>query len=118
MCIIIEKSFIERLKSSLFLISSDKRMLNYYLQIWGLHGWELIIIAAIIILLFGAKKIPELARSLGRAKAEFKRGQEEVEERVDLDKEKLEKLAKELGINTEGKSPEDLRKEIQKALGK
>ncbi|MCS7116857.1 MAG: twin-arginine translocase TatA/TatE family subunit [Nitrososphaerota archaeon] len=92
-------------------------MFNHYLQIWGLQGWEIILIAAIILILFGAKKIPELARSLGRAKAEFKRGQEEVEEGVS-EKERLEKVAKELGISTEGKNVEELRKEIQKALEK
>jgi sec-independent protein translocase protein TatA len=35
---------------------------------------ELIIILIIVLLLFGAKKIPELARSLGTGIAEFKRG--------------------------------------------
>ncbi len=36
--------------------------------------WQIIICVAIIALLFGAKKIPELARSLGKAKGEFKKG--------------------------------------------
>jgi len=35
---------------------------------------ELIILLAIILLLFGAKRIPEMARSLGRGKHEFHRG--------------------------------------------
>jgi sec-independent protein translocase protein TatA len=35
---------------------------------------ELIIAGALIVLLFGAKKLPELARSLGQAKAEFQKG--------------------------------------------
>jgi sec-independent protein translocase protein TatA len=38
---------------------------------------ELIIVLAIILLLFGAKRIPELARSLGRGKHEFHRGASE-----------------------------------------
>jgi len=37
-------------------------------------GPELIVVAAIVILLFGAKKLPELARSIGRSSSEFKRG--------------------------------------------
>ena len=38
---------------------------------------ELIILLTIILLLFGAKRIPELARSLGRGKREFHRGASE-----------------------------------------
>jgi sec-independent protein translocase protein TatA len=37
----------------------------------------LIIAGALIVLLFGAKKLPELARSLGQAKAEFQKGTSE-----------------------------------------
>jgi len=41
-------------------------------------GWgELLIILAVILLLFGSKKLPELARSLGRSLSEFKKGREE-----------------------------------------
>ncbi len=36
--------------------------------------WQIIICVLIIAVLFGAKKIPELARSLGKAKGEFKKG--------------------------------------------
>ena len=35
---------------------------------------EIILIVAVIVLLFGARKLPELARSLGRAKTEFGKG--------------------------------------------
>lgn len=38
---------------------------------------ELIIVLTIILLLFGAKRIPELARSLGRGKREFQKGASE-----------------------------------------
>ncbi|MDI6827958.1 MAG: twin-arginine translocase TatA/TatE family subunit [Armatimonadota bacterium] len=37
------------------------------------HGQELIIILVIILLLFGAKKLPELGRSLGQGIKEFKK---------------------------------------------
>ena len=36
--------------------------------------WELIIVLIILILLFGATKIPQLARSLGKSVSEFKKG--------------------------------------------
>jgi sec-independent protein translocase protein TatA len=40
-------------------------------------GVELLIILAIILLFFGAKRLPELARSLGRGKREFQQGIED-----------------------------------------
>lgn len=42
-------------------------------------GPELFIILAIAVLLFGANKLPELARSSGQAMGEFKRGRQELE---------------------------------------
>ena len=35
---------------------------------------EILLILAVVLLLFGAKKLPEMARSLGRSSNEFKRG--------------------------------------------
>lgn len=40
-------------------------------------GPELLVIVFIILLLFGAKKLPELSRSLGKSLGEFKKGQKE-----------------------------------------
>lgn len=36
-------------------------------------GWEILLILAVIILLFGARKLPELARGLGQGVKEFKK---------------------------------------------
>ena len=44
----------------------------------GLHLTESLVIVAVILLLFGAKKIPELARSLGRASYEFKKAKQDL----------------------------------------
>ena len=50
-------------------------------------GWpELIIILVVLLLLFGAKRLPEIARSIGKSSKEFKKGKrdgstEEDEER-------------------------------------
>jgi sec-independent protein translocase protein TatA len=44
---------------------------------FGLGYQELMIILIIVLLLFGAQKLPELARGLGKSMSEFKRGQEE-----------------------------------------
>ena len=40
-------------------------------------GMEIVVILFIILLLFGAKKLPELSRSLGKSLGEFKKGQRE-----------------------------------------
>jgi len=43
-------------------------------------GWvEILVILLVILLLFGAKRLPELARSLGKSLREFKKGRDEVE---------------------------------------
>jgi sec-independent protein translocase protein TatA len=44
---------------------------------------ELLIILFIVLLLFGARKLPELARSLGKAINEFKKGKDEPEQESD-----------------------------------
>lgn len=47
----------------------------------GMQGHtEIILIVFIIVLLFGAKKLPELSRSLGKSLGEFKKGQKEGSE--------------------------------------
>jgi sec-independent protein translocase protein TatA len=39
--------------------------------------WEIVVVLLVIILLFGARKLPDLARALGRSLSEFKKGREE-----------------------------------------
>jgi len=48
----------------------------------NLGGPEVIVIFVVILLLFGAKKIPELARGLGKSMGEFKKAREEFESEV------------------------------------
>ncbi|WP_435063962.1 Sec-independent protein translocase subunit TatA/TatB [Halobaculum sp. EA56] len=45
-------------------------------------GPEMLIILLVLVLLFGANKIPKLARSTGQAMGEFKKGREQVEEEL------------------------------------
>lgn len=43
---------------------------------------EIILIVLVILLLFGAKKIPELARGIGKGMSEFKKGLRDVEDEI------------------------------------
>ena len=45
-------------------------------------GSEVILILLIVLLLFGAKKLPNLSRSLGKSLAEFKKGKEDLEKEI------------------------------------
>jgi sec-independent protein translocase protein TatA len=45
-------------------------------------GWEIILILAVVLILFGAKKLPELAKGLGQGIKEFKKATREVTEEI------------------------------------
>ncbi|HAA11038.1 MAG TPA: twin-arginine translocase TatA/TatE family subunit [Cytophagales bacterium] len=49
---------------------------------WTLGGWEVLVIVLVILIFFGAKRIPELARSLGRGMREFKDATKEVRDEI------------------------------------
>lgn len=54
-------------------------------------GWgEIAVILLIILLLFGAKRLPDLARSLGKSLREFKKGRDETESGEKKDDQKRE----------------------------
>ncbi|MCS7121248.1 MAG: twin-arginine translocase TatA/TatE family subunit [Archaeoglobaceae archaeon] len=88
---------------------------------------EWLVILLIILILFGASKLPEVARSLGRSVAEFRKAQREseielrelekqLEKQQQIKREKIEKIARELGIDPTGKSDEELLNDINKLL--
>jgi sec-independent protein translocase protein TatA len=87
-------------------------------------GIEWIIIAAVIVAaIFGAKKIPELARSFGRASGEYQKARIEAKKELEQLKggaiaarSKLEEIAKDLGIDYRNKNVDELRADIQKEI--
>ena len=52
-------------------------------MIKNIDGWEIIVILVIVLLLFGAKKLPDLARSIGASAREFRKGLSEGAEEDD-----------------------------------
>jgi sec-independent protein translocase protein TatA len=98
----------------------------------------IIIIAVIVAVIFGAKKLPELARSFGRATTEYEKAKIEAKKELqrvkDLgkttlstttttatnvqDREKLESVANTLGINYSEMSDDELRSAIQTEINK
>ena len=45
-------------------------------------GWEIVLILAVVLILFGAKKLPELAKGLGTGIKEFKKATREVTDEI------------------------------------
>ncbi|MCL4327801.1 MAG: twin-arginine translocase TatA/TatE family subunit [Candidatus Thermoplasmatota archaeon] len=87
----------------------------------------IIIIAIVLILFGGAKKIPEFARSLGKASGEFNRGKLEIERELKSSfatttasssgqSSNLHEAAKNLGIDPANKTDDDLRREMSEKL--
>jgi sec-independent protein translocase protein TatA len=85
----------------------------------GVGGFEwVIIIVIVVVLIFGVKKIPELARSFGKASSEYEKAKIEAKNELrrvktkdveDVEREKLESIAETLGIDYTNKNDEELR---------
>ena len=58
-------------------------MANVTLAFMGLGMGEVILILAIVLIMFGAKKLPELAKGLGKGIKEFKRASSDIQDEMD-----------------------------------
>ncbi len=65
-------------------------MLNTLLFIGGLGAWEIALIMLVVLIFFGAKRIPELARGVGRGIREFKDATSEVRNSIESESKKEE----------------------------
>lgn len=63
--------------------------------IFGLQPTEMMIILVVVLLLFGAKKLPELARGIGKSMGEFKRARTEFESEIHRAGEEVERAEQE-----------------------
>jgi len=95
------------------------------------NGTEwIIIIVVIAVVIFGAKKVPEIARSFGRATTEYEKAKIEAKKELQRirnlpgatsiqdDREKLEAVAETLGIDYSNKNNLELRAAIQSEIDK
>lgn len=57
--------------------------MNITLAVLGLGGGELVLVLVVILVLFGAKRIPEFAKGLGKGINEFKKASREVTEEIE-----------------------------------
>lgn len=69
-------------------------------------GFEWIIIVLVILLFFGAKRIPELARGLGKGIQEFRKASDDIKKEIDKGKDDIDESSryKEKEKETAGKS--------------
>ena len=103
--------------------------MDLYLNIGG-SEWIIIIFVALVLIL-GTNKLPEAARKLGKASAEYKKAKNEVETQineatnsnvnitgpVENERQKFEMIAKSLNIDPVGKHTDDLRTLINEKIG-
>ena len=52
---------------------------------FGIGGWEMVLICVVALLVFGPKRLPELARSLGKGLAEFRKASSDLRRSIDFD---------------------------------
>ena len=95
-------------------------------QIEGIE-WVVILIIIAVLLLFGPSKLPELARGVGRALGEFRRGRMEIEREISTElstmdardmRFRVEKAAGALGVPATGRSEMQLKLDIARAVDK
>ena len=104
-------------------------MLDFSLNI-GPSEWMIIIFVALVLIL-GTGKLPGVAKKLGKAVNEYNKAKDEIKDHmkdvtdeapkisgpVESEREKLEMIAKSIGVKVEGKTDEELKKIISSKMG-
>lgn len=85
-----------------------------------LGAGEIIFLVLLFFLLFGAHKIPEIARAVGRAQREFQRARDEIETdaraAAPSEDERVRKAARDLGLPVDGRSTQELKDAIARSV--
>lgn len=84
-------------------------------------GWpELILILAIVLLLFGAGRLRGLAKAIGESMREFKKAtsEESPKTKKEEEEEAIIEAARKMGVETEGRSVEQILSEMNKKAAK
>lgn len=79
---------------------------------------EIILILVVVLVLFGGKRIPELARGLGKAQAEYKKAKEAIENEVSEFKAEVEKSSKKENIKKTAPKKEKTQTTAKKTTSK
>jgi sec-independent protein translocase protein TatA len=74
------------------------------IPLFGPIGPEILIILLVLVLLFGANQIPQLANAVGKSMGSFKKGRQEAEKEVEEIQEEVEETAE--GVSEEVKNVE------------
>ena len=104
-------------------------MIDYSLNVGG-SEWMIIIFVALVLIL-GTGKLPGAARKLGKAVNEYNKAKNEIQQSmkevaeetpkisgpVESERQKLETIAKSIGVKVEGKTDDELRKIISNKIG-
>lgn len=77
---------------------------------------EILLIAAIVFLLFGASRLPQLAKSLGQSRKAFKDGMREAEEEEKIEREKKQIADSKTAPQINAMSDEDLAAEMRRRV--
>src|SRR5437016_2547319 len=95
------------------------------LILYGASFIDFILIIIAVLLLFGPSKLPELARGVGRALGEFRRGKMQIEREISTElsaldtrdlRMRVEKAAGALGLSASGRSEMELKLDIARAV--
>ena len=80
---------------------------------FGIGSWELIVILVLALVLLGPKKLPEVAKSLGKGLAQLRHSLEEVKDEIGLDdvKQEISKVKSEMGLD-------QIKAEIENGVGR
>ena len=103
-------------------------MMDYSLNVAG-SEWIIIIFVALVLIL-GTGKLPSTAKKLGKAVNEYNKAKNEIQDHikdvsdtpkisgpVESERKKLEMIAKSIGVKTEDKTDDELRKIISTKIG-